>query len=165
MLSFVYLGEQPGGADGPGAGQRGEGVRVSVQRELLGDLGLQSLDLGDQAGQDGQQGAGDVGLGGAVVAGGPGWRGGQAGVQGGGVFAAAVADAGQPGGQPPGREPGGPVLAVEAGQERQADGRVEVAEQADGAGEAALQVGAELVAGRDRWVKVGGEWAGEVGVW
>jgi hypothetical protein len=45
-------------------------VRVGVQGELLGDLGVQGLDLLHEAGQDGERGAGDVRLGGAVVAGG-----------------------------------------------------------------------------------------------
>ena len=61
------------------------------------------------------------------------------------VGAAAVADAGQPGGQAFGREPVGAVLAVEAGQERQADRRVEVGEQTDRAGEHDFQVRAQLV--------------------
>jgi len=42
----------------------------------------------------------------------------------------AAALAFQPGGQPPGRQPAGPVLAVEAGQERQADRRIQLGEQA-----------------------------------
>ena len=124
-------------------------MRVGVQGELLGDLGVQGLDLLHEAGQDGEQGAGDVRLGGAVVADRAAGGGGQPGVQGGGVFAAGVALAFQPGGQPPGREPAGPVLAVEAGQERQADRGIEVAEQPDRAGEGELEVGAQLVAHRD----------------
>jgi hypothetical protein len=59
-------------------------VRVDVQGELLGDLGVQGLDLLHEAGQDGEQGAGDVRLGGAVVAGGAAGGVGQAGVQFGG---------------------------------------------------------------------------------
>jgi hypothetical protein len=78
------LGEQPGGAHGAGAGQRGEDGRVGVQGELLGDLGIQGPDLLHEAGQDGEQGAGDVRLGDAVVAGAAAGCGGQAGVQGGG---------------------------------------------------------------------------------
>ena len=35
------LGEQPGGADGARAGQRGEDVPVGVRGELGGDLGFQ----------------------------------------------------------------------------------------------------------------------------
>ena len=77
-------------------------MRVGVQGELLGDLGVQGLDLLDEAGQHGQQRAGDVCLGGCVVAGGAAGRSGQPGVQGGGVLAAAVALAFQPGGQLPG---------------------------------------------------------------
>ena len=78
-------------------------------------------------------------------------RGGQAGVQYGGVDPAAVADAGQPGGEPAGREPVGPVLAVEAGQERQADGAVEVGEQADGTGEEPRRWARSWLASATRW--------------
>src|SRR6202034_900508 len=99
------LGEQAGGADGAGAGQRGEDVRVGVQGQLLADLLGQGLDLLGEGGQDGEHGRGDVCLGGAVVTGGAAGRGGQAGVQDGGVGAAAVAGGGQPGCQAPGREP------------------------------------------------------------
>jgi len=120
------LGEQAGGADGAGAGQRGEDVRVGVQGELLADLLGQGLDLLGEGGQDGVQGRGDVGLRGAVVTGGAAGRCGQAGVQDGGVGAAAVAGAGQPGGQAPGREPVRAVLGGEAGQEFQADRRVDL---------------------------------------
>ena len=56
------LGEQAGGADSAGAGQRGEDVRVGVQGELLGDLPGQGLDLLGEGGQDAEQGAGDAGL-------------------------------------------------------------------------------------------------------
>jgi hypothetical protein len=59
-------------------------VRVGLRGELFGDLGVQSLDLLGEAGQHGVQGAGDVRLGGAVVAGDAAGRGGQAGVQRGG---------------------------------------------------------------------------------
>jgi len=55
------LGQQSGGADGARAGQAGEDLGIGVQRELLGDLRLQCLDLFDQAGQHGQEGAGGVG--------------------------------------------------------------------------------------------------------
>ena len=123
------LGEQPGGADGAGAGQAGEDVRVGVRGELLGDLLGEGLDLLDEGAQGGDERAGDVGVGAALLAGGAAGRGGEAGVQDGGVGAAAVADRGQPGGQPLGGEPVGAVLGVEAGQERQADRRVEVGEQ------------------------------------
>src|ERR1700683_5734167 len=74
------LGEQPGGADGAGAGQ-GD-VRVGVQGELLADLLGQGLDLLDEGGQDGEQGRGDVGLRDAVVTGGAMGCGGQAGGRG-----------------------------------------------------------------------------------
>src|SRR5271170_3490119 len=143
------LGEQAGGADGAGAGQRGEDVRVGVQGELLADLLRQGLDLAGQDDQDGVQGAGDAGVGQAVVAGGAAGCGGQPGVQDGGVGAAAVAGAGQPGSQAPGAEPVGAVLGVEAGEEAQADRRVDLGEQPGAARERKLQVGAELVRGRD----------------
>jgi hypothetical protein len=47
------LGQQPGGADRAGAGQRGEDVPVGVAGKLPGDLSVQRLDLGVQAGQHG----------------------------------------------------------------------------------------------------------------
>ena len=120
------LGEQPGGADGAGAGQRGEDVRVGVQGELLGDLGGQGLDLLDEAGQDGEQGAGDVRWAAAVVAGGAAGCGGQAGVQYGGVGAAAVALAlASQAASRLGDSQSARSWAVEAGQERQADRRVD----------------------------------------
>src|ERR1022692_2525348 len=56
------LGEQPGGADGAGAGQRGEDLGVGVRGELVADLLGQRPDLLGQGGQDGMEGAGDVGL-------------------------------------------------------------------------------------------------------
>src|SRR5579872_3604821 len=82
-------GEQAGGADGSRAGQRGEDVRVGVQGELLADLLGQCLDLAGQDDQDGVQGAGDAGVGQALVAGGAARRGGQPGVQDSRVGAAA----------------------------------------------------------------------------
>ena len=121
-------------------------MRVGVAGELFGDIGVEGLDLGDQAGQHGHEGAGG---GGAVGSGGAAWCAGEPAVEHRRVGAAAVADAGQPGGQAFGREPVGAVLAVEAGQERQADRAVEVGEQADRAGEHDLQVRAQLVGHRD----------------
>ena len=73
----------------------------------------------------------------------------QAGVQDGGIGAAAVADAGQPFAQPGGGEPVCAVLGVETGQERQADRRVDLGEQPDRAGEGVVEVGAQLVGDRD----------------
>ncbi len=64
------LGEQPGGADGAGAGQGGEDMRVGVQGELFGDLRVERLDLGRDAGERGDHGPGDVGVGGTLVTGG-----------------------------------------------------------------------------------------------
>src|SRR5580704_5298846 len=143
------LGEQPGGADASGAGQAGEDVLVGVQGELLADLSGQGFDLLGEGDQHGQQRAGDVGFGGAVLAGRAARGRPQPGVQDGGVDPAAVAGASQPGGHAPGREPVGAVLAVEAGQERQADRGVELGEQADGAGEDPLEVLAQLVGDAD----------------
>ncbi len=79
------LGEQACGPDSSGAGQRGEDVRVGVQGKLLADLLGQCPDLLGQGGQDCVQGAGDVGLCGAVVTSRAAGRGGQAGVQDGGL--------------------------------------------------------------------------------
>jgi hypothetical protein len=97
------LGQQPTGADGAGARQGGEDMRVGVPSELPGDLGAQGADLDDQAGRHGQQGAGDAGQGGPVVAGGAAGGGGQLAVQERGVLAAAVALTLQLGGPVDGR--------------------------------------------------------------
>ena len=64
------LGEQSGAADGSGAGQAGEDVRVGVSVELLGDLFGEGLDLLDEGVEGGQQRVGDVGCSGALVTGG-----------------------------------------------------------------------------------------------
>src|ERR1700722_7702378 len=134
------LGQEAGGTDGTRAGQAGEDVAVGVGGQLRADLGGQDPDLLGQGDQDGTQRAGDRGLGGRVGSGEAAGRGGQPGVQDGGVSAAAVADAGQPPAEPGRGEPVGPVLGVEAGQERQADRRVELSEQPGGGGEDIVQV-------------------------
>jgi hypothetical protein len=102
-----------------------------------------------RVGQDGVQGLGDAGLGGAIVAGRAAGCGDQAGVQDGGAGAAAVAGAGQPGSEAFGREPASAVLSAEAGQELQADRRVDLGEQPDRARERVAQVGAQLIGDRD----------------
>jgi len=61
------------------------------------------------------------------------------------VDSAAVAHRGQPGAEAFRGEPVGAVLAVEAGQEPQADGAVEIGEEPDRAGEGALEVFTQLV--------------------
>jgi hypothetical protein len=124
-------------------------VAVGVRGELGGDLGFQRLDLGVQAGQHGGQGAGHLGAGGSRIAGGAPRRRRQPLVEAGWAGAAAVTGGFQPGGQPFLRQPAGAVLAAGAGQEGQADRRVELAEQASRAGEHQQQVGAQLVAHRD----------------
>ena len=143
------LGEQPRGAQGPGAGQAGEDVRVRMGGELGADLGLQGLGLSRQGSQRGHQGAGDGRPGRPVRSGRPAGRGLQPRPQ---LF--------WPGGFPPVREgvqPGGQVVLAELasrvlrrepGQERQADRAVQLREQPDGAGERHGQVGAQLVARR-----------------
>jgi hypothetical protein len=73
----------------------------------------------------------------------------QPGVQLGGIGAAAVPDRRQPRFETFGREPVGPLLAVETGQEPQADRGVQIGEQTDRTREHDLQVGAELVGHRD----------------
>ena len=50
------LGQEPGGADGAGLGQRGEDRGVGMVGELVGDLVFEGFDLGAQAGQRGDQG-------------------------------------------------------------------------------------------------------------
>ena len=138
------LGGQAGGADPATAGQAGESVLVSVQGELLADLGGQCLDLLAEGDRQGQQRAGEMGPGSAVLTSRAARGGGQAGVQHGGAGLAAAAVAGQPGGHAPGREPVSAVLAVEAAQERQADRGIKISEQADGAGEDPVEVLAQL---------------------
>ena len=85
----------------------------------------------------------------AVGAGGAGRGGGQARVQGLGRGAAAVADRGQPGRQALRREPVGMVLGGEAVRNRRLIAESMSAEQPDRAGEADLQVRAQLVGHRD----------------
>ena len=89
------------------------------------------------------------GLGVGVVTGDAAGCGGQPVVQDGGVDLARVALLGQPVAEAFRRQPVGLVLGGEAGQERQADRRVEVGEQADGAGEDVAQMGSELVGDGD----------------
>ena len=71
-----------------------------------------ALVLVDELAQDAEHGAGDVGAGGAVGADRSAGRGLQVGVEVGGVLAAAVADAAQPGGQALDAEPVGPFVAT-----------------------------------------------------
>ena len=75
--------------------------------------------------------------------------GGEAAVELGGGLAAAVAVGAQPGAEALLGQPGGAGGGGEPLQEPQRDRAVEVAEQADGAGEHDPQVGAELVGDRD----------------
>jgi hypothetical protein len=101
-----------------------------VQGELFADAGGHGLDLGAQDAQHGHVGQGDGGVGVGVLAVQAAGGVGQAGVQVGGVDAAAVADRAEPGGQPSGRQPVGLGLGGEALQEAQADLGVDVGEQA-----------------------------------
>src|SRR5215207_4465930 len=91
------LGQQPGGADSACAGQAGEDVGVGVRGELVCDLAGQGFDLVGQGGEYGDQRVGDLGVEVAVVAGGAARCRDQVGMQPGGIGAAGVADAGQPG--------------------------------------------------------------------
>ena len=140
------LAEQAGGAYGARPRQRGEDLRVGVAGELVGDVGVEGVDLSVEAFQYGHEGASG---GGGVGSGGAAWCAGEPAVQHRRVGAAAVADAGQPAGQACDRKPVGAVLAVETGQKCQADRRVEGGEQADRAGEHDHQVRAQLVGYRD----------------
>src|SRR5271169_6776473 len=56
------FGEQSGSADAAGAGQAGEDVRVDVRGQLGLDVGGEGLDLFEQAGEHGDEGAGDRGV-------------------------------------------------------------------------------------------------------
>src|ERR1700730_3955153 len=107
------LGQQAGGADPAGAGEADEDVGVGVQGELLIDLLGEELDLLDHGAQGGQEGAGDVGLGGPLGTSSAPGRGREARVQGRGGDPTAGADTVQPGGPAPGGEPVGALLAVE----------------------------------------------------
>ncbi len=55
--AITDLGEQPGRAEDARARQGGEDLRVGMAGQLFGDLGVESLDLGDEAGQHGHEGA------------------------------------------------------------------------------------------------------------
>lgn len=99
-------------------------------------------------GERGDQGAGDVCVGGAVVTGDTARGAGESTMEHGRVDAAAVAGGGQPGGQALDRPPVRAVLAVEAGQKRQADRRVKVGEQPDHARKDDAQVRAQLIGQR-----------------
>ena len=57
------LGEQPGGADGAGAGQAGHDGPVRVHAELFGDPVREGLDLAGQGPQHRDVGRGDRGVG------------------------------------------------------------------------------------------------------
>ena len=143
------FGEKLCGSDLSGSGQAGEDVRIGVRGELVGDLFGEGLDLFDEGAQGSDQCVGDVGVGGAVFAGDTAGRGGQPGVQDGGTLAAGVADLGQPGAETFGGQPVGAVLAVEPGQECQADRRIEFGEHTHGTGEGAVEVFAQLVGHAD----------------
>jgi len=110
---------------------------------------VRALTLLDEGVQGRQQRTGDVGCGGAGFAGGATRGAGEAGVQHGGIDAAAVANAGQPRGQAFGRQPVGAFLRIEAAQELQANGRVDLGEQANGSGEDAFEVFTQLIGYRD----------------
>ena len=114
------LGRQPGRAQGLGAREGQEDVRVGVLTQQGGDVAVEGVDLGDDRGQRGHERAGHLGGRGAGRAGRAGCGGEQVSVQGGGVLAAGVADAAQPRGQAGRGEPVGVVLA---GEPRRTRGR------------------------------------------
>ncbi len=130
------LGEQPGRADGAGAGQGREDSPVGVGGELVADAGGQGLDLGVEGPQDGHQGERGSRVDAGVLAGRAAGCGDQPGMQDRGVGSAAAGDRGQPGGQPPGRQPVRLLLGGEAAQERQGDRRVDAGEERRGGGNA-----------------------------
>jgi hypothetical protein len=103
-------------------------VCVGVLGELGGDLVVRHSDLLDQAGQGRGQGLGDVAVRRGGRSGGSPGSCGQPGVKNCGLYPAGVADGLQPGAQPLGREPVGAGLAVEAGEELQADREVDLAD-------------------------------------
>jgi hypothetical protein len=143
------LGEEGGGADGGAAGQGAEDDGVGVGVEELVEAGGELVDLGAEALEDGDVGEGDGTAGVAFVAGGAVGGSGEPAVELVCGLAAAVAVGSQPSaeallGQPLGSAGGGEPL-----EEPQRDRAVDVAEQADSAGEHVAQVDAELVGDRD----------------
>ena len=129
--------------------ERGRLVKIGVPVELLGDPGGEDLDLSGDGAQHGHERGGDDGGGVTGGAGGAGRGLAQAGVQGVGQGAPAVAHRGQPGSPSLGREPVGAILGGEAFQEPQADVGVDLGERSDRAGEADLQMRAQLVGYRE----------------
>ena len=103
--------------------ERNKLVKIGVPVELLGDPGGEDLDLSGDGAQHGHERGGDDGGGVTGGAGGAGRGLAQAGVQGVGQGAPAVAHRGQPAAHSPslGREPVGAILGGEAFQEPQAD--------------------------------------------
>jgi hypothetical protein len=142
------LGQQPSGANGAGARQAGEHLRVDVRVQLLGDLVGQHGDLLDQSAQRGQQRPGHVQRGRAGVPGRASGRRGDPGVRLLRRGTAAVADPGQERGQAFRGQPVGAVLAVEPGQELQAHLSVQLMEQPHRGRVEPEQMGAQLVGQR-----------------
>src|ERR1700758_220999 len=103
------------------------------------------MDLFDQVGESGYQGAGDSDVGGAFGAGGPTRARSQSLVQDGRVGAAFVLHGGQPGAQAFGGQPVGAVLTVESGQKPQTDRRIQVLEESYRAGIDAFKMLTQLV--------------------
>ena len=139
------LGEQTCGANGAGTGQAGEDVGVGVEGELLGDLCLEGIDLFAHRAESSQEGTCDVRLSSTLGSTKASGSFGETYEEGGGRRSAAVADAAQPNGESLGGEPVCSLLAVEALEEAQADGAVDVSEQADRSGEHALEVCSQLI--------------------
>ncbi|WP_017680435.1 hypothetical protein [Rhodococcus ruber] len=67
-MAVPDLGEQTRSADGARARQAGEDVRIGMRVQVVRDLVGQDGDLLDEHRQGGQQGPGDGGLGGSLVA-------------------------------------------------------------------------------------------------
>ncbi|MDB5064917.1 MAG: hypothetical protein JWM18_1351 [Chloroflexi bacterium] len=143
------LGEHGGGANGACAGQALEDEPVRVESELLGDLRLETVDTGEQAAQHLNEDQGDLRLCGGRGAVAASRRRLEATEQLDDRGAPGVGAGAQPGGETRLREPGGLGGGGEAFQEAEADRAVEVGEEADGAGEDELELGAQLVGGGD----------------
>src|SRR5579863_10739726 len=150
LAAVAPLGEHLGGVDLTRPWQRREDLPVRVLPEVGGYRAVQALDRGVQGGEHAYGGEHDVAerLGECFAAGARG-GGAQAGEQLGGGAAAGVAVLDQEGGHPLLAQVRGGGRGRVAGQELQADRRLDVGADGLGAGPVGVEQGRELVGGRD----------------
>lgn len=144
--TVAHLGDERCGADRARAWERREDVSIGVAGEQLRDAVGELGDLGNESLEQSDEGEHDRGAGAAIVVDSA-RRGSKAPVELGCGLAAAVAVGAEPGIQALLGEPRGSRGEREPLAEAQAGRAVEVAEEADGAGEHDAVMGAELVAG------------------